>query len=84
MQFLTYFRVAGHLIFLPFASALQATVACLTRLLKFGWREFDGLGDAIAHEFAARGPRPPPCTQRSSLLGQPPQRWASSQPQQRE
>src|SRR5262245_47707045 len=30
MQFLTYFRLAGHLIFLPFASALQATVACLT------------------------------------------------------
>src|SRR5215831_14881830 len=30
MQFLTYLRLAGHLIFLPFASALQATVACLT------------------------------------------------------
>src|SRR5262249_37751422 len=30
MQFLTYCRLAGHLIFLPFASALQATVACLT------------------------------------------------------
>src|SRR5262245_65985602 len=29
MQFLTYCRLAGHLIFLPFASALQATVACL-------------------------------------------------------
>src|SRR5262249_55982700 len=28
-QFLTYFRLAGHLIFLPFASALHATVACL-------------------------------------------------------
>jgi hypothetical protein len=27
MQFLTYFRLAGHLIFLPFASALHATVA---------------------------------------------------------
>ena len=27
-----------------------------SNLLKFGWREFDGLGDAIAHEFAARGP----------------------------
>jgi hypothetical protein len=32
MQFLTYFRLAGHLIFLPFASALQATVACLTAI----------------------------------------------------
>jgi hypothetical protein len=32
MQFLTYFRLAGHLIFLPFASALQATVACLTTI----------------------------------------------------
>ena len=27
MQFLTYFRLAGHLIFLPLASALHATVA---------------------------------------------------------
>jgi hypothetical protein len=26
MQSLTYFRLAGHLIFLPFASALHATV----------------------------------------------------------
>ena len=33
MQFLTYFRLAGHLIFLPFASALQATVACLTTMM---------------------------------------------------
>ena len=32
MQFLTYFRLAGHLIFLPFASALHATVACFTAI----------------------------------------------------
>jgi hypothetical protein len=32
MQFLTYFRLAGHLIFLPFASALHATVACFTEI----------------------------------------------------
>jgi hypothetical protein len=32
MQSLTYFRLAGHLIFLPFASALHATVACFTAI----------------------------------------------------
>jgi hypothetical protein len=32
MQFLTYWRLAGHLIFLPFASALHATVACFTAI----------------------------------------------------
>jgi len=31
-QFLMYFRLAGHPIFLPFASALHATVACFTAI----------------------------------------------------
>jgi len=32
MQFLTYFRLAGHLIFLPFASALHERVVCFTAI----------------------------------------------------
>ena len=31
-QLLTNFRLAGHLIFLPFASALHATIACFTAI----------------------------------------------------
>src|SRR5262245_52619039 len=45
----------------PDLFALRLRLTCNRRLfdsnlLKFGWREFDGLDDAIAHEFAARGP----------------------------
>ena len=57
MQFLTYFRLAGHLIFLPFASALHATVACFTEIFSISaGREFDSLCDAITHELPARWP----------------------------